>query len=192
MEPNELKLFHAGDDRVFATLISTLEPMLRRQIRAYLGVDRDAADDLFQEVCIRMFERRGSYRGAGPLGAWVSRLCARLCVDHSRRENRAERRTSSVDWPFDAPADSRSEFERTREAETAQARLEAITDAVVALSPRKRAMAISHWYFGWPARRIAREFHVTAPTVWTVLSQIRGTLRWELLPFDKPRSLTPI
>lgn len=97
-----------------------------------------------------------------------------------------------VDGAFDGAADSRSEPERTRAAEVFQARLEAVTDAVVAVAPRRRLTAILHWYLGWPAARIAHELHLTTPTVWTTLSKIRATLRLELAPHARAPSLTPI
>lgn len=182
MQQTELVRLHAGDDRFFGTLLSSVEAMLRRQIRRYVGVDRDAEDDLFQDVAIKIFERRQGYRGEGPFGAWCYRLCGRVCADHVRRAARAQRRMPLVDGPYDAAADSRSEHDRTRTAEAFQTRLDAVTDAVVALAPRRRLIAISHWYLGWTAAHIARELHLTAPTVWTTLSQIRATLRQELTP----------
>jgi DNA-directed RNA polymerase specialized sigma24 family protein len=97
----------------------------------------------------------------------------------------------SVNGEYDAAVDSRSDLDRTRTAEAFQARLEVVTDAVMALAPRRRLIAILHWYFGWTAAHIARELHLTAPTVWTTLSQIRGTLRVELAPLVRVPSHTP-
>lgn len=191
MQASELKLLHAGDERLFGTLIASVEPALRRQIQAYLGPDRDAINDLFQDVCIRIFDRRQGYRGEGPFGAWCYRVCARVCLDQVRRAAHTQRRMPSVDGPCDAAADSRSEPDRTRTAEAFQVRLDAVTDAVVALAPRKRVIAISHWYLGWTAARIAHELHLTAPTVWTTLSQIRATLRRELAPLVRVPSIAP-
>jgi len=192
MHVSELELLHAGDGRLFGTLIVSVESALRRQIRGFVGADRDAADDLFQDVCIKIFERRQDYRGDGPFGAWCYRVCTTLCLDRVRQAARTQRRPPLVEGELDAAADSRSEPDRTRTAEAYQARLETVTNAVVALAPRKRLIAILHWYLGWPAARIAYELHLTAPTVWTTLSQMRGILRLELAPLVRAPSLTPI
>lgn len=192
MRPHELKLFRAGDGRIFAALVSPLEAMLRRQIAPYARGDRDEADDMFEDVCIKIFDQRRNFRGDGPLAAWASRLCTRFCVDHSRKETRAQHLFPLMDGPFDAAADPRSTPDRIRSAEESEARFEAVTDAVVALPPRKRLIAILHWYRERTAGEIALELHLTASTVWTTLSQIRATLRIALAPVARPPSQTPI
>lgn len=188
----ELTQFHVGDARLFDAVIASLEPRLRRQIASYVRGDGDEADDLFQDVCVRIFEQGESYRGDGTIGAWAARVCARLCSDHLRRAIAARHRMPLIAGQFDAEGDGRSESERTREAELFQEKMEAVTNAVVALPPRKRAIAIAHWYLGHAAARIASDFHLTAPTVWTNLSQIRATLRIALSPLVRQPSRTPI
>jgi RNA polymerase sigma factor (sigma-70 family) len=191
MHTNALKLFHAGDEELFETLMASVEPALRRQIRGYVGDDRDIVDDLFQDVSIKIFERRRAYRGDGPFGAWCFRVCASLCRDQLRRAARTQRRMPSISGQFDVAGDSRSDLDRTRGAEVLQSQLDVVTDAIVALAPRRRVIAITHWYLGWNAARIARELHLTVPTVWTILSQIRVALRAELAPLVRSRALTP-
>jgi RNA polymerase sigma-70 factor (ECF subfamily) len=192
MQPSELKLLYAGDEVFFETLISSVESALRRHIRRYVSVDRDAADDLFQDVCVKIFERRRDYRGDRPFGAWCYRVCTSVCVDYARRSTRTQQRRHSAASELDAASDSRSDADRIRTAEACQARLDAVTDAVIALAPRRRLIAISHWYLGWTAARIARELHLKAPTVWTTLSQIRASLRMELAPLVRVPPRTPI
>ncbi|HVS10423.1 MAG TPA: sigma-70 family RNA polymerase sigma factor [Planctomycetota bacterium] len=47
--------------------------------------DRDRAQDLTQEIFLRMFQHLGSYRGDVPLMAWTLRLSRNLCIDDYRR-----------------------------------------------------------------------------------------------------------
>jgi len=166
--------------------------MLRRTIASYVGAAHDEADDLLNDICLKIFDERRSYRGEGSINAWARRLCATRCVDHLRGVARYTRRISSIGELSDVDVDSRSEADRARLAEAIQQRLEAVTDAVVALPPRARAMAISHWYFGRKPSRIARELHVSPRTVWTTLSQVRAKLRRKLAPLARTPSLTPI
>jgi RNA polymerase sigma factor (sigma-70 family) len=191
MNPLDLERFHAADELAFAEIIASVTPALRRQIIKYVGADRDLADDLYSEVCERIFDRRRDYRGDGPVAAWVFQLCARICIDYLRKEARAKRRTRPFDTPLGIAIDSRLEDERVRDAERLQSRLERVTDAVVALPPRMRAVALSHWYCGHPAAHIAREFGLTAPTVWTTLSKARTLLRGRLEPLVRTPSRTP-
>ncbi len=53
------------------------------------------AEDLTQEVFLKLYRNLGRYRGDVPLAGWTLRLSRNLCVDHYRR-TRTERRTVVV------------------------------------------------------------------------------------------------
>jgi RNA polymerase sigma factor (sigma-70 family) len=191
METIDLKKFYEGDERVFAELMASLQPILRKQIVKFSYADDDEADDLYSEAWEKIFERRREFRGEGTLVAWAAVLCWRVCVDHVRRAARAKRRVRPFDTPTGIDTDTRPEHERVRDAVRQDARLESVADTVVALPPRMRAIAISHWYLGHPAAYIAQEFGLTVPTVWTTLSRIRALLKVRLLPFLRMPSQKP-
>ena len=50
------------------------------------------AEDLTQEIFLKLYRNLGHYRGDVPLAGWTLRLSRNLCVDHYRR-TRTERRT---------------------------------------------------------------------------------------------------
>jgi RNA polymerase sigma-70 factor (ECF subfamily) len=53
------------------------------------------AEDLTQEIFLRLYRNLGRYRGDVPLAGWTLRLSRNLCIDHYRR-TRTERRTVVV------------------------------------------------------------------------------------------------
>ena len=53
------------------------------------------AEDLTQEIFLKLHRNLGRYRGDVPLAGWTLRLSRNLCVDHYRR-TRTERRTVVV------------------------------------------------------------------------------------------------
>ena len=53
------------------------------------------AEDLTQEIFLKLYRKLGRYRGDVPLAGWTLRLSRNLCVDHYRR-TRTERRTVVV------------------------------------------------------------------------------------------------
>ena len=57
--------------------------------------DRAEAEDLTQEIFLRLYRNLGRYRGDVPLAGWTLRLSRNLCIDHYRR-TRTERRTVVV------------------------------------------------------------------------------------------------
>ncbi len=53
---------------------------------------REQAEDLTQDIFLRLFRNLAKYRGDVPLIAWTLRLSRNLCIDHYRRTRR-ERET---------------------------------------------------------------------------------------------------
>jgi RNA polymerase sigma-70 factor, ECF subfamily len=60
----------------------------------FAGAGEDA-EDLTQEICLRLYQNLRQYRGDVPLAAWALRLSRNLCIDHYRSARR-ERRSSAV------------------------------------------------------------------------------------------------
>jgi RNA polymerase sigma-70 factor, ECF subfamily len=50
---------------------------------------RADAQDVAQEVCIRLVERIGSFRGESRFSTWLYQLVLNACRDHKRRQGRA-------------------------------------------------------------------------------------------------------
>lgn len=56
---------------------------------------REEAEDLTQEIFLRLYQNLCQYRGDCPLASWALRLSRNLCIDHYRR-TRQERRSIQV------------------------------------------------------------------------------------------------
>jgi RNA polymerase sigma factor (sigma-70 family) len=168
----------SADD--LASLIAAYSERVRQRIARYLRDDPDAADDISQEVWLRVAAHVAQVRSASSFWPWLARVCDHLCIDHLRRE--ASRRRSEVRLspntlqavgavaPGSTPASSRSVADP-----------DAVLDQLVTLRPRKRAIAVAHFLLGHRPAAVATEFGLTPQTVWKELSQIRSILR-ESLP----------
>jgi RNA polymerase sigma factor (sigma-70 family) len=74
-----------GDMQAFAILYQCFgRPCFNLALRM-LG-ERQAAEDLVQEVFLKMMDTIGSYRGDAPFGAWLKRLAANACIDQLRKQ----------------------------------------------------------------------------------------------------------
>lgn len=69
-------LFEAHKDRVYSMAVYTL------------GGDRAAAEDVTQEVFLRVFTHIGQFRGDADFATWLYRVVANACVDEQRRRKR--------------------------------------------------------------------------------------------------------
>ncbi len=59
--------------------------------------NRTVAEDIAQEVFIRVFSALSRYDPAYPFASWLNRITSNLCIDHLRRE---KDRTVSLDQPI--------------------------------------------------------------------------------------------
>lgn len=89
----------AGDNDAFRALVEREQASLVAACARVLG-DRSEAEDVAQEAFVIAYRSLATWRGEGPLGAWLSRIAIRLAV------RRAGRR-KQVTWldPIAAEAD---------------------------------------------------------------------------------------
>lgn len=86
-ELTALALAAAAGDRVAATaFVRCTQPEVWR-VCARLG-DRDAADDLTQEVYLRALPALARFRGDASARTWLLQITRHVCADHVRRSTR--------------------------------------------------------------------------------------------------------
>ena len=173
-----------GDEEVFSRRLLEVEQRLRARTRHFARGDYDDAEDLFQEICVRLWEKSGSYRGDGSFAAWALRVGDRVCLD-SRRHTLLLRARVPISEELRLTPYTESEAERAART-TEGYRTDSMMDAVRALSPRLRAIIHMRYWLGWKAPRIAQSLHVAVPSVWTALSQARRILRQGVQPPGRP------
>lgn len=81
----------------FIRLAAPLEGAVYRTCLGYLKNAEDAKDAA-QDSLLRAYRAMDSYRGEGDFGAWLHRVCARVCLDRLRKRG--------ADLSLDALADS--------------------------------------------------------------------------------------
>jgi RNA polymerase sigma-70 factor, ECF subfamily len=83
--------YQAGDFAAARSLIDHLSPQLHRFFQAQ-SASRTDADDLLQEVWLRIHRARATYRPEKPLLPWIYAIARRVRVDHYRRSVRTSAR----------------------------------------------------------------------------------------------------
>lgn len=77
-----------GDSAAAHELVSTLGPLVRKIVGAHRPW-RLSADDLCQDIFLKVFSKLNQYGGAVPFEHWVARVALNTCRDHQRGEQRS-------------------------------------------------------------------------------------------------------
>ena len=79
----------AGDGAAFGQLYEQFAPEINRYLTRHLNGQREAAEDLTEEVFLKVYERIGSYQFRGlPFSAWLYRIARNHMIDHLRSRPR--------------------------------------------------------------------------------------------------------
>lgn len=157
-------------------VIHRLSSAVRRRAAHYAGPDRDAVDDLVQETWIRVARGHHAFRNDSSESTWVLRICDRVCIDFIRSKSRDAEKRHQAEAEH-VVSDVTHEFSGHDEPRVDP---DCVANAVVALPPRHRTVAIAFYWFSYKPREIARMFGLRPSTVWKLLSETRGLLRRSL------------
>ncbi len=135
-----------GDGTSFEVLLGKY----RRPVVSYLNrmvQNQSIAEELAQEVFLRVYRARGSYEPTAKFTTWLFKIATRLALN-SVRDRRHERLHKSLSetvedrQPLDVP-----DRRRNREQEmVADTRLQLVRDAIAALPEKQRAAVLMHKY----------------------------------------------
>jgi RNA polymerase sigma-70 factor (ECF subfamily) len=175
-----------GDDAAFNYLISRY----RRAMISFMYrmVHNSAiAEELSQEVFLRVYRSRGSYSADAKFTTWLYRIATNLAVNHAR-DNKHERPEvkASLDESDDETglsidlADERPNIEQEI---LRRERLRAIRKHVEALPERQRIAVMMHKYQELDYRQIAEVLHLSESATKSLLFRAYETLRESLKDF---------
>jgi len=91
----------AGDQRAWAELVERYSRYVHAIARRGFRLQPADAEDVFQEVFARTYQRLDAIRGDEALSPWFAQLTRRLCIDKLR----ASRREALSDLPPEAEID---------------------------------------------------------------------------------------
>lgn len=91
-----LRRFCEGDGDAFEALMSRYERPLYNFIARSVR-RRDLAEELLQDVFMKVVQRSADFKGSSKLSTWLYTIARNLCIDHSRKM--VFRRHKSLDSP---------------------------------------------------------------------------------------------
>ncbi len=145
LERSTLERARRGDMDAFAAIYDRYGSACYTLALRVLG-DRASAEDVVQEVFLKMFATVRGYRGDAPFGAWLKRLAANATIDvlRARRRFHEDDAESLVDA-------------LSVQADTAGEQSDAWT-LLMRLPPRARAVLVLHQVEGYTHRELAALF----------------------------------
>ena len=176
----------AGDDSAFDYLVEKFRrPMVSFMYR--MTRNQAVAEELAQEVFLRVYRSRQSYAASAKFTTWLYRIATNLAVNHAR-DTKHERPENvvSIDEPDTETGLTVDIAERGLNAEhmiLRRERLAAIRKHVEALPERQRAAVIMHKYQNMDYKQIAAVLQLSESATKSLLFRAYETLRETLKKF---------
>ena len=180
-----------GDDSSFDFLLqkyrSPLVNFLYRMVR-----DRATAEDLAQDVFLRVYRARKEYIPGAKLTTWLFRIATNLALN-SLRDNRHEKMAVSLDAPAGNEEDSAPRDLPAREMRIDQRLLERdrvafIQRAIARLPEKQPAAVLLHKYEEMDYTEIAKILDCTEAALKSLLFRAYENLRVQLTPLVNPQA----
>jgi RNA polymerase sigma-70 factor, ECF subfamily len=176
----------AGDESSFNYLVEKYHrPMIHFLYR--MVHNQSIAEELAQEVFLRVYRARDSYRAEARFTTWLYRIATNLAVNHAR-DTRHERTVQTV--YLDAPDEETgttpdlADDEPTVEQNLLRKeRMDAIRSHVMALPERQRMAVLMHKYQGMDYRQIGEVLKLSESATKSLLFRAYQTLRDKLKDF---------
>ena len=184
--------FQRGDEAAFDSIVLRYRSMVGRFIYRYVQ-DRERAEDICQEVFLRVFKARHRYRPEANFRTWLFTISVRLCLNELRARKR-ERRVIvrlHADPRSDGEAEDVLESVADRDVEPAGAAVErkemeeAVDLAIADLPPSQRAALLLVRFEDFSYKEIAESLGITVMAVKSLINRGRERLRSSLSRFLK-------
>jgi len=173
----------AGDDASFDLLLqkyrTPLVSFLYRMVR-----DAATAEDLAQEVFLRVYRARKQYSPSAKFTTWLFRIATNLALN-SVRDNRHRQMQVSLDAPVEedeAPIQLPARDLRIDEHMIERDRANIIRRAVAALPEKQRVAVLLHKYEEMDYSEIAKILDCSESALKSLLFRAYETLRVQLAP----------
>jgi RNA polymerase sigma-70 factor (ECF subfamily) len=187
MEDAEIMLaLSAGNLAAFDVLVQKYrKPIIHFMFR--MVHNEAVAEELAQEVFLRVYRSRATYRAEARFSTWLYRIATNLGVNHAR-DTRHERTAPTVylDEPDSETGTSPDVADQTPSAESSLLRSErmaAIREHVMALPERQRIAVLMHKYEGMDYKQIGEVLKLSESATKSLLFRAYQTLREKLKDF---------
>jgi len=177
-----------GNAAAFEELVLRYQGRLLTVLEHLVG-DRDQADDLAQEVFLRVYRARKSYVPGAKFATWLFTIANHVASNALRNQSRRREVTLQPRdsgpmgaRPLDIMAQASSSQMPARQLDKAEMR-EIVRLALDALNERQRLAVLLNKFEGMSYADIAAVMELSPQAIKSLLSRARGNLREVLEPY---------
>lgn len=173
-----------GDEESFRVLLDKHRKTVIRFVYRMVQ-DHAVAEEISQEVFLRVYRSRDSYQPAAKFTTWLFRIATNLALNRLR-DGKKERGHQRLDAPREMGNDgdrAREVIDRTPSAEqemVRESRLKEVRDAIALLPEKQRAAILMHKYEEMEYSQIANVLECSESAVKSLLFRAYETLRGRL------------
>jgi len=157
-----------GDREALDALLKAVQSPLYRYISSLVN-EPHLAEDILQEVFIRIYRKLGWLREPELFRAWAYRIASREAIKHLKRERRWSDQVRDEEALAALPSPSREEMDREL--------IEHLPRLVASLSPGSRAVIVLHYLHELSLDEVAAALEVPVGTVKSRLAYGLESLR---------------
>jgi RNA polymerase sigma factor (sigma-70 family) len=170
-----------GDETAFKTIVEQWQDMVYNTI---LGIvqNETEAEDLAQDVFIKVFEKIGTFKGDSKFSTWLYRIATTTALDHLRSKKRKKRfgflqslTGSSGDEKEQVP-----DFNHPGVSLDNKERAAVLFKAIEALPENQKSAYMLHKLEGLSYRDVSEVLNTTVSAVESLMSRANQNLRKQL------------
>ncbi|NIM14432.1 MAG: RNA polymerase sigma-70 factor [Candidatus Aminicenantes bacterium] len=182
-----VQLIAENDDTAFEEIVHRYHVKVINLVYYFLH-DRNEAEDIAQDVFLKVWRNAGKFKGKSSFATWLYRIVVNTCLNHRRdKKNEAKYLESNID-PADItgnpdciPGSNRE----TLSMLTKEEREYWVHRAIQKLPPMQRMAIILSRFEGYSYKEIAKLMNVSVSSVESHLFRAKKNVARFLLPLKK-------
>jgi len=183
-ETELIKQLKQGDEAAFKTIVEQWKDMVYNTV---LGIvqNETEAEDLTQDVFIKVFENISSFKGESKFSTWLYRIATTTALDHLRSKKRKKRfgfifSLTGHDQNEDRQAQEIPDFQHPGVSLDNKERSKLLFKAIDQLPENQKVAFTLHKLEGLSYRDISEVLNTTVSAVESLMSRANGNLRKQL------------
>ena len=182
-----MKALQGGEQAAFDTLLNRHRRFVLNVIYKYVR-NRDTAEDLAQEVFVRLYQKRDAFQPIARFTTWLYTMTARICLNHVRDEKRQNpaismQALSTDSRPFE-PADTTGVLPATKLSRDEVRNV--VWQALEDLPAQQRMALILYRFENLSYQDIAEVMSTTIAAVKSLIFRARSALAIRLEDYQLP------